>query len=110
MPEQLRAAALRKTGGDVQKRIIGYYEAWNDEKRCIGMPISDIPVGSITHLYYSFGYIFPDSYEVITMVGDKGESPPESTFTDMTELKKHNPGLQIVVALGGWTFNDNNTI
>ncbi|KAG8160926.1 hypothetical protein KVR01_009190 [Diaporthe batatas] len=98
------------SGGDVQKRIIGYYEAWNHKKTCIGMPIQDIPVGSITHLYYSFGYIQPETYDIITMVDEKGQSPPESTFTELTELKKQNSALKVIVALGGWTFNDNNTI
>ncbi|KAI7787158.1 hypothetical protein LA080_000494 [Diaporthe eres] len=31
------------SGGDVQKRVVGYYEAWNYKKKCIGMGIQDIP-------------------------------------------------------------------
>lgn len=96
------------SGGDVQKRVIGYYEAWNYKKKCIGMGIQDIPVGSLTHLYYSFGYITPDDYDIIPM--DDGAPPPDSTLAEFAGLKRKNPALQVVIALGGWTFNDNGTI
>lgn len=36
--------------------------------------------------------------------------PPESTLTEFAGLKRKNPALQVVIALGGWTFNDNGTI
>ncbi|KAL5040878.1 hypothetical protein BDW71DRAFT_212673 [Aspergillus fruticulosus] len=96
------------SGGDVQTRIIGYYEAWNHAKRCIGMKIQDIPIGSLTHIYYSFGYIRPETYEIVPM-DDEGELSTD-TFTEFAGLKRKNPGLKVVIALGGWTFNDNGTI
>ncbi|KAL2817250.1 hypothetical protein BDW59DRAFT_166064 [Aspergillus cavernicola] len=96
------------SGGDVQSRIIGYYEAWNHAKRCIGMKIQDIPTGSLTHIYYSFGYIKPETYEIVPM-DDEGELSTD-TFTEFAGLKRKNQGLKVVIALGGWTFNDNGTI
>jgi chitinase len=32
-----------------------------------------------------------------------------SLFSDFTEVKNDNADLKAVVALGGWTFNDNGT-
>ncbi|EMD68575.1 glycoside hydrolase family 18 protein [Bipolaris sorokiniana ND90Pr] len=96
------------SGGNVQKRIIGYYEAWNYQKNCIGMRMQDIPVGSLTHIYYSFGYIRPSTYDIIPM--DDGKPLSTDTFTEFASLKQKNPALKVVIALGGWTFNDNNTI
>lgn len=97
------------SGGDVQKRIIGYYEAWNHNKKCMGMKIQDIPIGSLTHIYYSFGFIKPDSYDIIPMVGED-EDISTNTFTEFAGLKRNNLGLKVIMALGGWSFNNNDTI
>ncbi|KEY64330.1 hypothetical protein S7711_09875 [Stachybotrys chartarum IBT 7711] len=98
------------SGGDVQKRIIGYYEAWNYKKKCIGMSMEDIPVNSLTHIYYSFAYIQPETYKIVPMSDERDGDLTTETFTEFTALKRKNPSLRAVVALGGWTFNDNNTI
>ncbi|KAL3442261.1 glycoside hydrolase superfamily [Aspergillus insuetus] len=95
---------------NVQKRIIGYYKAWNYKKRCINMPMDDIPVTSLTHIYYSFAYIRPETYEIIPMSDEKDGTLTADTFQKFTALKKKNPAVKAVVALGGWTFNDNHTI
>ncbi|KAF9630004.1 putative glycosyl hydrolases family 18 protein [Lasiodiplodia theobromae] len=82
-------------------RIIGYYEGWRYNSVCQGMGFDDIPVNSLTHLYFSFGYITPGDFSIAGMDG-----LPYELFSDFTNLKKKNPGLKTVVALGGWTFND----
>lgn len=68
------------------------------------MPFDKIPVEGLTHLYFSFGYISPNEFKIIPMDNQK-----ESLFSDLTDLKKKNRALKTVVALGGWTFNDNGT-
>jgi len=65
---------------------------------------ADIPVGGLTHLYFSFGYITPGDFNVAPM-----DNLPLTLFSDLTDMKKKNSGLKAVVALGGWTFNDNGT-
>jgi chitinase len=90
--------------GDVQKRVMGYYEAWNYAKSCQGMSFRDIPVGALTHAVFSFGYITPGDFKVAPM-----DDLPASLFSDFNEIKARNVGLKTIVALGGWTFNDNNT-
>lgn len=108
------------SGGDVQSRVIGYYEAWAHGRSCSGMAsvysvwlapkaddvqdFKDIPVGGLTHLYFSFAYISPGGFNVVPM-----DDLPVSLFSDLTNLKKKNSALKTVVALGGWTFNDNGT-
>ncbi|KAL4962433.1 glycosyl hydrolases family 18-domain-containing protein [Aspergillus stella-maris] len=90
--------------GNVQERIIGYYEAFKHDKKCQGMGIREIPVESLTHVNYAFAYISPDDYEI-------GPMPdiPEKTISDFTALKERNPDVVLGVSLGGWTFNDNKT-
>lgn len=68
------------------------------------MPIDKIPVEGLTHLYFSFGFISPNDFKIIPM-----ENQKESLFSDLTDLKKKNRELKTIVALGGWTFNDNGT-
>jgi len=68
------------------------------------MPFDKIPVEGLTHLYFSFGYISPNDFKIIPMDNQKA-----SLFSDLTDLKKKNRALKTVVALGGWTFNDNGT-
>ena len=89
------------SGGDVQSRIIGYYEGWNYKKNCIGMGMKDIPVGSITHLHFAFGYVSPGSFQVVPM-----DDLPSDLFSGITALKKQNTALKVLISLGGWTFND----
>ncbi len=38
------------SGGNVQGRIVGYYEAWAHDRSCSGMKFQDIPVESLTHI------------------------------------------------------------
>ncbi|EKG15792.1 Chitin-binding type 1 [Macrophomina phaseolina MS6] len=91
----------KNKASDQSNRIIGYYESWRYNSACQGMGFDDIPVNSLTHLFFSFGYITPGDFSIAGMDG-----LPYSLFTDFTNLKKKNPGLKTVVALGGWTFND----
>ncbi|KAI1776334.1 family 18 glycosyl hydrolase [Hypoxylon cercidicola] len=90
-----------KTGGDVRKRVVGYYEAWVNDRACNGMSIDQIPVGALTHLMFSFGYITPGDFQVVPM-----DDLDPSLFNKMAALKRKNKALKVMVALGGWTFND----
>jgi chitinase len=87
--------------GNVQSRVIGYYEAWAHSRKCSGMDFRDIPVGSLTHLYFAFGYISPESLDVVPM----NDLSPEH-FTTFTRLKEINTGIKLFISLGGWNFND----
>ncbi|CBX95390.1 similar to Glycosyl hydrolases family 18 protein [Plenodomus lingam JN3] len=92
------------SGGDVQKKVIGYYEAWAHDRKCQGMDFKDIPTGALTHLFFSFGYISPGTFDLVPM-----DDLDPDLFSKFTDVKKSNPGLKAVIALGGWTFNDNGT-
>ncbi|CAG8092001.1 unnamed protein product [Penicillium salamii] len=86
---------------NVQKRVIGYWEAWNTDHACGTMGPGEIPVNMLTHLNIAFGYITPDDYRITNM---DGVSP--NLYRIVGDLKQRNPDLKILIALGGWTFND----
>lgn len=66
-----------------QQRIMAYYESWSNGKQCMGMNINQIPVQSLTHLNYAFGYIAPDTYQVL--VYEWQIFGTSLTFTDWTD-------------------------
>ncbi|KAJ6785998.1 hypothetical protein PWT90_07634 [Aphanocladium album] len=91
----------KNKASDQLNRVIGYYEAWRHDSKCQDMGLDDIPVNSLTHLYFSFAFITPGEYNIVGMNG-----LPNRLFTDFTSLKKNNPGLKTIIAVGGWTHND----
>lgn len=56
-----------------------------------------IPTKSLTHAYFSFGYITPGDFRVTAM-----DDLPASLFEDFTNIKTTNSALKTVIALGGW--------
>ncbi|KAK2597436.1 hypothetical protein QQS21_005984 [Conoideocrella luteorostrata] len=91
----------KNKASDQLNHVIGYYEAWRHDSKCQDMGLDDIPVNSLTHLYFSFAFITPNEFNIIGMDG-----LPDKLFTDFTSLKKKNPGLKTIIAVGGWTHND----
>ncbi|KAJ8123757.1 hypothetical protein ONZ43_g362 [Nemania bipapillata] len=89
------------SGGDIRKRVIGYYEAWAHDRECQNMNFKDIPVGALTHAHFSFAYITPGTFQIAPM-----DDLDPDLFNDFTAIKASNPGLKAIVALGGWTFTD----
>ncbi|KAM7209977.1 glycoside hydrolase [Rhypophila decipiens] len=90
---------------DVRELVIGYVEAWAFTRRgCAQRDLSSIRVDSVTHIYASFAYIKPNTFEVYPM-----GNVNEKTLFDLTNLKRKAPGLKVWIALGGWTYSDNGT-
>ncbi|GKT56242.1 hypothetical protein ColTof3_03581 [Colletotrichum tofieldiae] len=89
------------SNGNIRNRVIGYYEAWVHDRKCNGMSIEQIPVGALTHLMFSFAYVTPMEFQITPM-----DDLDPSLFSKMTAMKRKNKALKVMVALGGWTFND----
>ncbi|RPA81152.1 hypothetical protein BJ508DRAFT_117192 [Ascobolus immersus RN42] len=84
-----------------QQKVIGYYESWSPSKSCGGMRPSEIPVDYLTHLIFAFGFVTPETFRITTMDG-----VPADAFQEVASLKRQQPGLQVLIAIGGWTHND----
>lgn len=85
---------------NVQKRVVGYWEAWNSQHPCGTMSVGEIPVNYLTHLNVAFGYI-DSSFRITNMDGLSTD-----IYRDIGEIKARNPAIKISIALGGWTFSD----
>ena len=52
--------------------------------------VTNIPTGALTHLYFSFGYISPGTFDLIPMDDLKPE-----LFEQFTDVKRSNHGLKV---------------
>ena len=55
----------------------------------------------MTHIYFSFAFVTPGSFQIVPM-----EGLPEELFSRFTSLKQRNRALKCFIAIGGWTHND----
>ncbi|KAI0190613.1 glycoside hydrolase family 18 protein [Astrocystis sublimbata] len=90
----------KSSGSNVQKRIVGYWEAWNSDHACGTMNPSEIPVQMLTHLNVAFGYI-NSAFKVTNMDGVSPE-----IYRAAANVKSINPDVKVSIALGGWSFSD----
>jgi len=76
---------------------IGYYGVWSAGRGCDALEPESIPAGVLTHIYVAFEYVSAEH----TITDESG-----STVGRVSRLKNIYPGLKVVIALGGWVFND----
>ncbi|RYP37882.1 hypothetical protein DL767_002754 [Monosporascus sp. MG133] len=88
-------------GTSAGKKIIGYYEGWSTSKNCNGLNPEDLLFGAYTHLNYAFAFIDPSTYKIANMQDSDEEYMPR-----LAALKNYNPGLEVWIAIGGWSMND----
>ncbi|KAK6528317.1 hypothetical protein TWF281_009560 [Arthrobotrys megalospora] len=91
----------RCSGNSAEKRTIGYYEAWGVGRACDALWPEQIKASAYTHINFAFAFIDPVTFAVSPM----SPGDPE-LYRRLIALKAYNPGLQIWISFGGWTFTD----
>jgi chitinase len=61
----------------------------------------DIPIGVYTHINFAFAGIDPSSFAVVP-----ASESDTLLYSQVTGLKRLQPGLKVFISIGGWTFND----
>lgn len=82
-------------------RVVGYYKGWSTRRPCHRFWPEQIPLGVYSHINFAFATINPKTYEVLL-----ADNRDKDLYKQLTALKAYNPNVQILVALGGWTFNN----
>ncbi|PVI04199.1 glycoside hydrolase family 18 protein [Periconia macrospinosa] len=78
--------------GPEQFRRVAYFEAWNANRPCLHMSVTDVP-NNFTHIHFAFPRITAD-YKV-NITGLDGEF---AKFKNITGIKR-------IVSFGGWAFS-----
>jgi chitinase len=73
----------------VKPNVIAYYTGQNSV-------IDSFPIEKLSHLIYSFGHLKGDSLNIRS-------AKDSALIAKMVELKKRNPDLKVMIAMGGWS-------
>lgn len=82
-------------------RVVGYYEGWASRRPCHDFWPEQVPLGVYSHINFAFATIDPSTYEVLP--ADKKDI---DLYQRLVSLKEYDKDLKVLIALGGWTFND----
>ncbi|RAH47433.1 chitinase [Aspergillus brunneoviolaceus CBS 621.78] len=85
-------------------RVIGYYNSAAATRACDGMAPFAFPQGVFSHIYFAFGSIDPDTFEVIP-----AEAGDESLYSQLQALQMRDPEQELWLSIGGWDFSDSNS-
>lgn len=72
---------------------IAYFEAWNHDRPCLHMDVTDVDAKKFTHIHFAFPTITPDFNVNVTSVQDQFDK-----FKKMSGIKR-------IVSFGGWAFS-----
>lgn len=78
----------------IKPNVIAYYTGGG------GTVIDSFPIEKISHLIYSFGHLKGDSLNIRS-------AKDSALITRMVGLKKRNPALKVMIAMGGWSACQN---
>ncbi|PYH48038.1 uncharacterized protein BP01DRAFT_313070, partial [Aspergillus saccharolyticus JOP 1030-1] len=82
-------------------RVIGYYNSAAASRGCDAMAPYSVPQGVYTHLYFAFGSINPDTFEVIP-----AEQSDEALYPQLEALQIRDLDQELWLSIGGWDFSD----
>ncbi|GIJ85577.1 hypothetical protein Asppvi_004436 [Aspergillus pseudoviridinutans] len=85
-------------------RVIGYYNSAAASRGCGGMLPAAVPQGVYSHIYFAFGSIDPDTFEVIPASNADTLLYPQLQALQMRDLSQ-----ELWLSIGGWDFSDSGT-
>ena len=94
-------AATDNTG----MKVVCYFTNWAWYRPGIGKYVpEDIDASLCTHINYGFAIL--DPIRLVMRTHDSWADIDNEFYTKLTGLKKSNPGLKVLLALGGWNDSE----
>lgn len=94
----------KSDSSDSNKKVVCYYTNWSQYRPKIGkFTPEDIPAELCTHLIFAFGWMKKgklSSFET----NDETKDGKVGLYDKINNLKKVNPKLKTLLAIGGWSF------
>jgi chitinase len=87
------------------KVVMCYFGSWSVYRHSNGkFDVEDIPPFACTHLVYGFAGLNPSNYTIMSLdpYNELYDDYGRGAFKRFTGLKKHNPNLVTLLAIGGW--------
>ncbi|KAK2755052.1 hypothetical protein FQN54_006580 [Arachnomyces sp. PD_36] len=80
-------------------RRVGYFEAWNGDRPCLNMNVSEIDTSELTHLHFAFATVTEDFQVSVDEVQDQ--------FNDFIKL---DTDVKKILSFGGWGYSTGSDI
>lgn len=98
------ASALASKKDKDGYKVVCYYTNWSQYRTKIGKFLpEDIPADLCTHLIFAFGWLKKGKLSSFESNDETKDGTP-GFYARITGLKKANPKLKVLLAIGGWSF------
>nr|AUM84818.1 chitinase-like protein 7 [Lutzomyia longipalpis] len=101
------STAIATKDGGVDKdgyKIVCYYTNWSQYRTKIGKFLpEDIPADLCTHIIFAFGWLKKGKLSSFESNDETKDGTP-GLYQRILNLKKANPKLKVLLAIGGWSF------
>ncbi|UYV64528.1 Cht7 [Cordylochernes scorpioides] len=103
-PKWLCYTAKKVSGGGGKKKLVCYYTNWSQYRPAVGQfTPEDIPPHLCTHVLFAFGWMKKHKVAAFEPT-DETKQGKKGLYERVIDLKKKNPELKILLAVGGWSF------
>ncbi|KAL3199531.1 hypothetical protein MRX96_013854 [Rhipicephalus microplus] len=92
------------SGGNTGKKIVCYFTNWAQYRQGDGKFLpEDIDPTLCTHIIYAFGWMKKHKLSSFD-ANDDTKNGKKGLYERVIDLKKKNPNLKVLLAVGGWSF------
>ncbi|XP_028966665.1 probable chitinase 10 [Galendromus occidentalis] len=94
-----------EVGEATDKKVVCYFTNWAKYRTGKGkFGPEDVDPFICTHIIYSFGWMRKNKLVAHDVEADESKNGKKGGFEKIVDLKKVNPKLKVLLAVGGWSF------